>query len=120
MPTFVKAVSPFVLVCALAACPSSALASTHCGRVYVPAYHHTAKVQIRSGFATCSGARGLIRDAFTASAYRRPSGFDRYTGRYWSVRGWHCSSGLGASQAFCSQGRRHIDGSFRSDDGWYF
>lgn len=107
-------------MCALAACPSSASASTRCGRVYVPVYHHSAKVRIVTGRATCVGARGLIRDAFTAFVKRRSDGTDPSVGLYWHVRGWRCSHGLGGSQAFCLQARREIDGSLRSDDGWSF
>jgi hypothetical protein len=99
---------------------SPALASIRCGRVYVGSYHGRAKVRIVSGRATCSGARGLIHDAFTAFVTRRPKGSDPNYGLYWSVRGWRCSHGLGGSQAFCIQKRREIDGSFRSDDGWSF
>jgi hypothetical protein len=115
--------SPLALVvfAGLALVPSPAFASTRCGRIAVHGYRGTAKVRIVSGPASCSGARGLIGDAFGAFLTRPYQGVDNTYGDYWYVRGyWRCSHGLGGSQAFCFSGRRRIDGSFRSDDGWSF
>jgi hypothetical protein len=66
----------FAVLLAVALSPSSAWASTRCGRVSVPAYHHKAKVRIVSGKAKCSDARRLVCGAFTAVIKRPSDGTD--------------------------------------------
>ena len=112
-----------LLVCAamipVAAFPASGSAKI-CGRVYVSSAGRRAKVRVVRGPLGCGPAHREIAAAFNALAYRNPNGYNNVYGYFWRVRGWRCYSGLGHSETFCHRGRKQVDGSFRSDDGWIF
>ena len=105
--------------CMAALAAPAAAQAQHCSKVYVGVRGVPAKVQVVSGSASCSGARRLIRSAFTAETNRHWNGSND-SGVFWRVNGWNCTIGLGGSETFCSRGNREIDGSFRRDDGWSF
>ena len=108
---------PLGVVCALALLPATADAKI-CGRVLV-APGHRAKVHVVRGPLSCSDAHREIALAFQAEATRHWDGTGT-TGVFWRVNGWRCSIGLGGSETFCHRGTKQVDGSFRTDDGWYF
>jgi hypothetical protein len=110
-----------VVAVAVLLAPGSASAK-RCGRVYIPAVKLRAKVRVVVGPDSCGAAKRLIGTAFEAEDKRSPGSFDRDWAQIWqvSVSGWNCSAGLAGSQTYCRRGRRRVDGSFRTDDGWSF
>lgn len=101
------------------ALPASADAKV-CGRVQLSTRHAKAKVRVVRGQVGCGPAHTLIADAFTAIDRHKADGTDQLSGRFWLVDGWKCFTGLAASQLFCEQARKEVDGSTRGDDGWFF
>jgi hypothetical protein len=107
-----------VVIVALAATAASASAKA-CGRVYVADSGLKAKARVVRGGGSCSGAKHLIRDAYTREDEGHWNRMGAY-GVFWRVDGWRCSIGLGATETFCRRSGREIDGSFRHGDGWSF
>jgi hypothetical protein len=79
-----------------------------------------AKVRVVYGDVRCGKARVVIKSAYHAEASRSADGSDSTYGYYWRVRGFRCYTGLAGSETFCHRGRKQVDGSTRTDDGWYF
>jgi hypothetical protein len=90
-----------------------------CGTTPVPTRGVNAKTLIAVGRLPCTSARDLISAAYSAED-TRPADGDGNRGIFWSVNYWRCSIGLGGSQTFCFQNGKEVDGSTRTDDGWFF
>jgi hypothetical protein len=109
----------FVAAFGLLAAPALARPK-RCGRILVIQIELKAKVDVHRGPVSCEAAKRLIYDAFSdegTPALGLPAADQSVV---WRVDGWRCEIGLGASETFCGRGRRQVDGSTRTDDGWDF
>ena len=103
-----------VLVLATTASAKIVPGYTKCSRVAV-GKGAKAKVAVRR--VSCAKGHAVAR-GYYAAVGGTPDGHNADGSIYFAVEGFHCSTGLGGSQGFCSHRDQKVLLSVRTDDAW--
>ena len=107
-------VAATVLVLATTAAAKLVPGYTKCARVAVG---KSAKAKVAVRRTSCAEGRTVAR-GYYAAVGGTPDGHNADGSIYFAVEGFHCSTGLGGSQGFCSHRDQKVLLSVRTDDAW--